>query len=280
MHTLLIDGVPATAHLAHDRALQFGHGLFETMCLWQGAIPLLERHLARLARGAEVLGIAYQEDLIRRHLHSALEHFPADGVVKLVLTAGIGKRGYRYCLEEGVAEPRCLLYFFERPPQQVGIALQVCDYRLPQNPRLAGIKHLNRLDQVLAAVELADEKEGLLLDSSGNVIEALSSNIFLYCHGQWLSPQLNNAGVAGVMRALLLERVLPLLGKAVQCRDVTLVELAAADEIFICNAVRGIIPVESISGELQWSPRGGAALCDNSRDLQIELNRLYPCFAV
>ncbi|HAD10717.1 MAG TPA: aminodeoxychorismate lyase, partial [Porticoccaceae bacterium] len=101
MHTLLIDGVPATAHLAHDRALQFGHGLFETMCLWQGAIPLLERHLARLARGAEVLGIAYQEDLIRRHLHSALEHFPADGVVKLVLTAGIGKRGYRYCLEEG-----------------------------------------------------------------------------------------------------------------------------------------------------------------------------------
>lgn len=278
MPSLLIDGLPATALSAHDRGLQFGHGLFETMRLWQSEIPLLERHLVRLARGAQVLGIPCKQHTIRRYLNAALAQFPANGIVKLLLTAGAGQRGYRYAPDAGGEQPRCLLYFFERPSHLAGVALQVCDYRLPRNPRLAGIKHLNRLDQVLAAAELAEGKEGLLLDSSGNVIEALSSNVFLYCQGQWLSPRLDKAGVAGVMREVLLEQVLPALGENAHCREVAAGELVSADEIFICNAVRGIIPVESISGEVEWSRRRGVTLGDNSRDLQVELNRLYPCF--
>lgn len=278
MHTLLIDGVPATELSVLDRGLQFGHGLFETMCLWQAEIPLLARHLKRLGEGARALGIEYAEDRIRQNLGAALAHFPSDGMVKLVLTAGVGERGYRYRRNEGASGPRCLLYYFERPPQQRTIALQVCRYRLAKNPRLAGIKHLNRLDQVLAAGELDEGREGLLLDDSDNVIEALSSNIFFRWQGQWLSPELDNAGVAGVMRAVLLEQVLPSLGERVQCRDVTVDELLTAEEIFVCNAVRGIVPVASITGEFSW-PRNEAAVSRHlSHALQVELSHLFPCY--
>ena len=279
MHTLFIDGIPATELSVLDRGLQFGHGLFETMCLWQSRIPLLERHLKRLAGGARVLGIEYREDSIRQNLNAALRQFPTDGIVKLVLTAGIGKRGYRYRTDGRISGPRCLLYFFERPPQQVSIELQVCRYRLPQNPRLAGIKHLNRLDQVLAASELGEGMEGLLLDSSDRVIEALSSNIFFRWRGQWLSPELDQAGVAGVMRAVLLEQLLPALGERVQCREVTVDEVVAAEDIFICNAVTGIVPVASITGEFCWPGNETAVSRRPSHALRVELGNLYPCFS-
>ena len=109
---------------------------------------------------------------------------------------------------------------------------------------LAGLKHLNRLEQVLARAEWQDTAyaEGLLCDTSGRVIEGVFSNLFLIKDGELITPDLSRCGVAGVMRAEILQQAQS-LGISQTVRDVSYAELVAADEVFVCNSLYGIWPV-------------------------------------
>lgn len=242
-----IDGSAADLLSVKDRGLAYGDGLFETILVKAGQPLLFERHLQRLALGGKRLALALDLPLIERECQMfALQM--TEGVMKLIVTRGDGLRGYG----PGVgAQPRRILQGGPLPvyPQQnalQGVRLFPCRTRLAEQPLLAGLKHLNRLEQVLARGEWSDEQyaEGLMRDTSGRIVEAVFSNLFLVKGGVVLTPELSRCGVAGVMRAELLalaeQANLPL-----RALDLQLSDLQKADEVFVCNSVYGIWPVRA-----------------------------------
>ena len=241
-----VNGIADPAVSAADRGLQYGDGLFETMSVRQGRIVLLERHLARLTRGCERLGIgSVPAAQLRRELQRAADD-PDVGVVKLILTRGVQARGYR---PDPQTLPTRIVTAYPAPAYpadwaRVGVQLHVCALRLSEQPRLAGLKHLNRLEQVLARREWSERvaQEGLLLDVASCVVGGTMSNVFARIDGQLVTPSLERCGVAGVMR----EAVLALAasrGITCQQRELPFTELLRAREVFLTNALIGIWPV-------------------------------------
>jgi 4-amino-4-deoxychorismate lyase len=167
-------------------------------------------------------------------------------VVKIILTRGESGRGYA----PGKASPPTRVisaYAFPDDIQtqsQLGITAAMCKLRLAVQPNLAGIKHLNRLEQVLARSEISPSEadEGILLDPDDHVVSATSGNIFLVLNGRLLTPRMDRCGVRGVMRAAILQAFRPLCEQ----RRIQLDMLPDAQEVFICNAVRGVLPVTRI----------------------------------
>lgn len=274
--TSFINGEPGTYTSVADRGFRYGHGVFETMRLHNRHLPLWHYHKRRLQEGARVLRIPLDLKLLDTYLAQALASFPPGAVVRLTVTAVAEGRGYR-CVDKLAAQ--YVVQCFALPsPDSRPITLQPCRYRLPDNPTLAGLKHLNRLDQVLAALELdehmAEGVDGLLLDARNNIVEALSSNVFVFSAGRWLTPDLKRCGVAGVMRHYLIDMLEGLPGEPVAVADVSADSLVNAQEIFICNSVVGIRPVSKVVGAGEW-PAGGV----ETRRVQDELSRRMPCFA-
>ncbi|MAT52353.1 MAG: aminodeoxychorismate lyase [Porticoccaceae bacterium] len=267
-HTF-VDGAPAASIPVFDRGLAYGHGLFETMRLSGGSLPLWSLHRERLARGLELLGIPLAVETIDVQLRSCLARLPGDGVIKLIVTGGVGARGYAPL---GDTPGSTIIQWMPVPLSMPSVALYPCRYRLPDNPVLAGVKHLNRLDQVLAAAEVPSGFQGLVMDSRDNVVEAVSHNLFCRIDGQWYTPVLNNCGVAGVMRHYLMSEVFPDLGMSVREVALSVDELASAQEAFLSNAVHGIVPVIAIDGVKQWIT--GA----ETRQVQQRLADLHNCF--
>ena len=268
----VIDGIRGGVLRVQDRGLAYGHGVFETMRLYGGELPLLSRHRRRLARGLAALSIAVDDDAVDNTLNTLLAASPGDGVIKLTVTAGIGGRGYR---APDDPHPVVIAQWLPLPPIPAAPAtLQTCAYRLPINPRLAGLKHLNRLDQVLAARELPPGVHGLMLDAEGHVVEGLSHNLFIHDGVGWRTPPLDRCGVAGVMRALLLEEVMP--GGGIQAREAPLlpVDIATARAIFLCNSLAGILPVAVVDGRPVGAGRNDEVL----REVVEKLTEKYPCF--
>jgi len=252
-----VNGVRCDALDAADRGLAFGDGVFETMRLVSGRIPLQELHLDRLQHGASVLAIGFDRGAIESELSAFLQRIdePSDGVIKLMLTRGSAGMGYR---GEQFSTPTRILR--RLPPRsldealyQHGAELRICRTRLGSQPILAGIKHLNRLEQVLARNEWSDDSifEGLMLDEHGSVIEGVSTNLFIVSGGRLLTPVLDHCGVNGVMRTLILERVAPWLGIPVSETRLVQATIAGAQEVFICNSVIGVVPVSKL-GSTQW----------------------------
>ncbi len=243
-----VNGEAASAISVFDRGLHYGHGLFETMRVEHGTIPLWQLHRQRLKTGAVKLGIEVDDLLLEDYLQTALRDAPAHSVLKLLVTAGEGDRGYA---QSGREQPN---YLFQRsklpsmPEIPAGIAVWPCQQRLAVNPALAGIKHLNRLEQVLARAEQPVSRfaEGLMLDHDDYLVEGIASNLFCRKGNQWLTPTLDRCGVAGVMREYLLST-----HAVIQCR-LQLNDLADVDELFLCNAVYGIRPVVSVEGVGDW----------------------------
>ncbi len=258
-----------------DRGLSYGHGLFETMRLYGGSIPLWLHHLQRLSFGADRLAIKLDVPLLQSYLDTLLASCPRDGVIKVILTAGVGGRGYQ---TNASSEPSYVLLWFPVPTSLMewspqGVSLTLCEHRLPSNPRLAGIKHLNRLDQVLARMEWQNEcQEGLMLDQQGRVIEGTATNLFCLRKGRWLTPSLHDCGVAGVMRQYLLDSLLPGMGLSVSEVVLNIDELSAMDELFVCNSVSGVWPVRTIAGVGSW-PAGTGVQAIRSR-----LQQEFPCY--
>ena len=243
----LVDGVPSVAIPADDRGLAYGDGLFETMRAIDGHIALWDFHMARLRRGGERLGIAAPDGATLAAECAGLLCGHADAVLKLVLTRGSGGRGYAPPHDP---RPRRVLMRLPAPPppRPEGLRLHTCATRLPLDPALAGLKHLNRLHQVLARAEAeaAGADEGLCLDAAGRVACATSANVFAVVDCELRTPPVDEAGVAGTCRAALLAD--PAFGPTVQVGALSPQDLARASEVFLTNAVRGVMPVASIDG--------------------------------
>ncbi len=248
----LIDGRRARAVPVGDRGLQYGDGLFETLAVVDRRVRLMPLHLARLTEGCRRLGMpAPPPDLLAGELER-LARGQARAVLKLLVTRGEGQRGYAPPLP---AQPRRLLGRFAWPPwprshYTRGVAVRVCETPLGLNPALAGIKHLNRLEQVLARAEWRDGRwqEGLMLDGERRVVCGTMSNVFVVREGRLETPSVSRCGVAGVMRALV-QREATRMGLASREVDLDLDALAAADELFLTNAIIGIWPIRRL-GEL------------------------------
>lgn len=242
-----------------DRGLNYGDGLFETMRI-VGSRPILaDLHWQRLEVGLERLRIAVSRNTIEAQLQQLLDRAAAarrrEGIVKILVSRGDSGRGF---VPTGQAGPTVVISWFELPSHPVqwyrdGVQLVLCKLRLPHRPQLAGLKHLNCLDYVLAGLELPGEAgvQGLLLDQEGMLIEALSSNLFLVVQGNLYTPLLHRCGIAGTMRRWIMETVAPELEVTLLEKDLPLETLYEADEVFICNSVFGVVPVAGV-GDRRW----------------------------
>ena len=239
-----------------DRGLHYGDGLFETMRVINGKIPLQSYHVKRLLRDAERLALPRLDATQLQQEITALASDYDDGIIKVILTRGAGQRGYRP--PTGADVTRILLGFerHQLPASywQKGIAMCVCHTSLSTQPLLAGIKHLNRLEQVLASREIDESRhqEGLMCDYDDNIIEATSHNIFVVMAGELLTPELSSCGVQGIMRDYVLELAQK---ENIPVRQTTIAksELPLFDEVFVTNSVHGIWPVTAIE-EHTYSP--------------------------
>ncbi len=256
---VLVNGQAIETISCFDRGLQFGDGLFETLRWRHDRVVLFECHYDRLCRGAKVLSLCPPDrDQLKQEIDQ-LCHGLEDQLIKLIVTRGNAARGYAFPVEQ--KETRILSRFpFDPAPNewyQRGIRLSVCQTRLASPSPLAGVKHLNRLEQVIARNEISSKigEDGLLLDSFGCVIEATSSNLFMYHNQRWHTPCLDSAGVAGVIRDYLIAHLSGT--RSVEIRSMSLEDLSMADELFICNTVFGIVPIREIMnvGRYELGPK-------------------------
>jgi 4-amino-4-deoxychorismate lyase len=205
---------------------------------------LWERHLQRLRRDAGQLQIAPPTDTVLRAEVERLCRGATRAALKIQLTRGADGRGYR---PSHHAPTRRILTLWRRaaPTQaaQDGVAVCLCGTRLSRNTALAGVKHLNRLERVLARGEWDDAyADGLMQDADGAVIEGTMSNLFLVRDGELLTPDLSDCGVAGVMREVVLERA-QTLKIATRVAVVSLAMVQDAAELFLTNSLIGVWPV-------------------------------------
>jgi 4-amino-4-deoxychorismate lyase len=242
----LVEGEISDRVLALDRGLQYGDGLFETMAVFQGTPRFWQTHMDRLAAGCETLGLPMTPQSVLLREVQTVSSGRNRNVVKVILTRGLSGRGYAPDPQVRTNRIVCSWAWPEDPGDLVhtGIRTRICDLRLAIQPALAGLKHLNRLEQVLARAEWTDRliHEGILLDAEDCVVSAISSNIFLVLGGRLLTPRMDRCGVRGVMRSAILGA----FRDRCEQRRISIDMLPDADEIFVCNAVRGIFPVTRI----------------------------------
>ena len=240
---VLIDGISTDGSWLDERALQFGDGLFETIAIIDAKPCLWDLHMARLAEGCHRLrlplpdfGLLAQEC---RALCAGLSH----AVLKLYWTAGTSARGYR---RPTPLRPRRMLRVSDWPNAQTDQAwnLRYCTHRLGTNPTLAQIKHLNRLDQVIARAEWDDPTidEGLMLGQDGHVVSGSMSNLFVQRDEQLLTPAIEGAGIAGVVRALAL-RLATQSGICVVEAEISREQIRKADALYLSNSLIGVARV-------------------------------------
>lgn len=248
-----VNGVRTTEISALDRGLQFGDGLFETIACLKGRPRFLSLHLQRLELGCERLQITTcnLEELQAEILQVASGSERA--IVKVVVTAGEAtRRGYGRNLPERATRITIRHPWPDVPEARLHDRLmaRTLTLRLGENPRLAGLKHCNRLEQVLARAELAADPhadEGMLFSSSGNLVSATTSNVFLVRDSWLLTPRIDQCGVAGVMRRVVLREArqagIPMRECELRAQD-----LQDAEEVFLTNALIGIRPVCILDG--------------------------------
>lgn len=249
-----VDGYPASALPLPDRGLDFGDGIFETLLLLEGKPLYLDLHLQRLQQGLLVLGFPNCLDEVSMQIHRALSagDFAGEFVMRVTVTRGAGPRGY---LPPSDAKPRVIIAVnkrttgsFTQMPAPAHLAL--ANIRWGSQPQLAGIKHLNRLEQVMAARErkAAGVDEVLMLAQQGQVISVSAGNLFIREADGLVTPALVDCGVHGTRRRLIMEKLAPALGLQVREAEIGLAQLEAAEEVFFCNALVGVCPVGSFAG--------------------------------
>lgn len=256
----LRNGRPVAGVPVIDRGLAYGDGLFETLKVVAGHPRFLELHLARAMRDCTRLGMQLDLPQLRGEIAVAMQQMQS-GVLKLIVTRSAAMRGYQAPRNAG-AERLLLCYpqLLPAPPvSSAGIQVRICRQRLAEQPALAGMKHLNRLEQVLARAEWSDPAiaEGLMLDTAGRLVEGVASNVFLVSAGKVYTPRLHRCGVAGVIRELLLHNA-EAIGVSIREADLTLDDLQQANEVFLSNSIAGIQPVVKI--DCLHKPRGDVTI--------------------
>ncbi len=261
MKIILVDGLPSAVVPADDRGLAYGDGVFRTLAMRNGVAEQWPLQFSKLAADCWALGIEPPaESDLQRDLTRIAGEIP-DCALRISVTRGSGGRGYII-----PQQPVTRRMVSASPPPKYpeswprsGVKVRYCDIRLSAQPRLAGIKHLNRLENVLARAEWSDPEvsEGLLLDIDGNVIEGTRSNLFLVEGLGLVTPVLNRCGVAGLTR----DRVISAAtehGLNCVAEPISTARLEAAREIFLVNSLIGVWPV-AVLGEKRWSDFAMAA---------------------
>lgn len=240
---VLVNGKECQTISVHDRGLSYGDGIFETIAIHDG-IPLLwDLHWQRFAKGCARLSLKLADKTILEKEVLLLAKKINKGVVKLTLTRGCGKRGYKPDLTQ--ENTRIINAIPASQDKKTAKNVEICisQYVLYPDPQLAGIKHLNRLPQVMASIDQQnDDKIGILCDNNKNIIEAVSANIFIVCNGMLYTPDLTECGVAGVMRENILRQAKK-LNINVKIEKLNLSRLQNAEEVFLTNSIIGMLPV-------------------------------------
>ncbi len=255
---LFVNGEVRDTLPVSDRGLAYGDGLFETITVRGGEPEFWSRHMARLREGCARLRLG-EPDLVELNRETELlingqrtTQNVDQGIVKIIITRGSGGRGYRAPQELTPTRITTFHLWPEIPDSHAleGVKARRCDLRLGQQPALAGIKHLNRLENVLARAEWEDPDiaEGLLCDHDGNAIEGTMSNLFVECKGTLLTPDLSRCGVAGIIRAVVMEEAHS-QGIALEEINICYEDVTTADAIFLTNSVIGIWPIRELDGK-------------------------------
>ncbi|HEV7803649.1 MAG TPA: aminodeoxychorismate lyase [Burkholderiales bacterium] len=250
----LVNGAQDACIAPMDRGLAYGDGVFRTLAVAAGVPRVWPLHYAKLAADCAAIGIACpDEDLLRNEVLQVCESY-VDCAIKVIVSRGQGDRGYRYTVRNAPTRVvlRTALPDYPEAYAETGVRVRLCTLRLAQQPALAGVKHLNRLENVLARAEWSDESiaEGLLRDADGNVIGGTMTNAFVATRGILFTPKLERCGVAGVTR----ERVIRAAAKhGVPCEiiDIAWADVLQADELVLVNSLAGAWPVCELDGQLR-----------------------------
>lgn len=236
---------PLQQFALNDRLANYGDGIFTTMSVKDGKVALLNRHIARLVNDSAALGLSVEENAVRQVIQSALKQ-RQDGVLKLLIGAGQGGRGYA---RPEIPVPCVAVSWHDIPSfyqtwQQQGIHLGSVGVNLARQPLLAGLKHANRLEQVLIKLALAATPydDAIVTDEHNTVIEASAANLFWLKDSQWYTASLQQAGVNGVMRQFILAH-----SPQIQEVALPLAEVSQADAMFLSNALMQVVPVNRLS---------------------------------
>lgn len=249
MQTLL-DGNPVSPTAALERALRYGDGLFETMRLEGGEIALLPWHLQRLESSSQRLGLTFDLDLISHDLRQITEA-ASHGVIRLSLIRAGSRRGYRP--EPDAVTHRWLEFSGSLPAWGDRCSAILCSTPLGSSPALGGMKHLNRLEQVLGAAEVAQsEADTGLMCLAGDPVCGVDANLIVEYRGQLLTPYIRYAGVAGVFRRYMMDSLCAKLDLTLMEQPVTRAVLFEADALYLSNSVRGLRQVNQLLAEGEW----------------------------
>jgi 4-amino-4-deoxychorismate lyase len=252
-----LDGTPTSVLPLPDRGLDYGDGLFETLLVHQGKALYTELHLERLSHGLRALALpdcltAVTQQLDRVLLDASPLLRPW-AVLRISVVRAPGSRGYA----PSSASPRILIGVtgLDRDCAQMAsvATLGLATIRLSSQPQLARIKHLNRLEQVLAAAQAQTlgTDECIMLDGADHITAVAAGNLFLVRHGELLTPKLVDCGVSGTRRRLIMEDWAPSIGIKVREVSLTLADLQAAEEVFYSNSLLTVRPVARMSG-MRW----------------------------
>jgi len=258
---ILINGAATDSVPATDRGLAYGDGVFRTILVQGARARRWRHHYRKLASDCSALAIPCPAETLLAEELAATAREHGDCVVKIIITRGSGRRGYAPPHSPAVtriviAGPRP---DYPRDFEDSGVKMHLCATRLASQPRLAGIKHLNRLENVLARSEWHDDSvpEGLMLDQDGNAVSGTMTNLFVVDRGGLTTPDLSRCGVAGLTRERIMDAATT-RGLACRVERIPLARLLEADEVFLVNSVIGVWPVKECFGRT-WEPGPSAA---------------------
>lgn len=243
----------------NDRGLAYGDGLFTTAKIIDGRVELLAHHIRRLVDGCNKLSITLPPSLINGDLAKQLSNVAnnyALATLKVIITTGSGGRGYsRVGLNNDSSNLIILIFDFPKhydSLSQSGITLGLSKQKIAISPMLAGIKHLNRLEQVLLRRELdnSDEDDLVVCNVTGQVVEATSANLFYWHKGHLCTPDVSVSGVDGLMRQFIIAHYNKRYSTKIGIEKTTVTQLKQADAMFTCNSVTGILPVKAFDNKV------------------------------
>lgn len=251
MPRISINGVGTDQLSILDRGFQYGDGVFETIAYENGQLQFWDDHVERLQAGARTLGITpAPESILLDDIKNIVKNNKEAQIVKIMLTAGCGERGYK---RSGVGDSNRMVIVYKwnnHSETRPDAKLRFCSHTISENPSLSGLKHLNRLDSVLARNEWNNEyDEGLMQNHAGHVIEGTMSNIFAIKGEVLYTPELGNCGVEGIIRKHVL-LIAKDLNMSIQVINIKNNDLLAMDELFITNSIIGIWPVSTLETKI------------------------------
>jgi len=250
MNKVLVNGNEETSIDVRDRGFQYGDGLFETIAYRNNKLQLWDEHMQRLRSGCKRLSLScveestWLDDIEKCQLGN-------EAVIKLSISRGVSGRGYAYTTGDSVTRVTASFAMPVYPEEnQQGIAVIICKTPVSINTALAGIKHLNRLENVLARNEWCDDEiaEGFMFDNHGHLIEGTMSNVFCVLGDELYTPSVEHSGVAGVMRQQVIELAKE-LNIPVNIVDISKQNFLQMDAVFVTNSLIGLWPVKKIVEE-------------------------------